>query len=61
MPGPTTSSFFDSLESMKNKEFYDFGYFNSWVIIFFVSLIISYFLSCLTVWVYDKFRKATNK
>jgi hypothetical protein len=27
MPGPTMSSFFDSLESMKNKEFFDFGYF----------------------------------
>lgn len=57
MPGPTTSSFFDSLESMKNKEFFDFRYFTPWIILFFVSLILSYILSCFIVWVYDKVKK----
>jgi hypothetical protein len=57
MPGPTTSSFFDSVESMKNKEFYDFGYFTSWISIFFGFLIISYLLSCIIILIYDKVKK----
>jgi magnesium-transporting ATPase (P-type) len=56
-PGPTTSSFFDSLESMANKEFFDFGYFTPWISIFFVSIAISYLLSYLIVWIYDKVKK----
>ena len=61
MPGPAMSSFFDSLESMKNKEFYDFGYFNSWIVTFFSSLIVSYFISCLMFWTYDKLKKKPEK
>ena len=57
-PGPATSSFFESLESMRNKEFFDFGYFTTWIIIFFGSLIISYIVSCLIVWLYGKTKKA---
>ena len=56
-PGPTTSSFFGSVESMANKEFFDFGYFTPWISIFFGSIAISYLLSCLIVWIYDNFRK----
>jgi len=56
-PGSTMSSFFSSLESMSNKEFFDFGYFTSWIAIFCVSLILSYLLSCLIVWIYDKAKK----
>jgi len=56
-PGPTTSSFFNSLESMANKEFFDFGYFNPWISIFFGSIAISYLLSCLIAWIYDKVKK----
>jgi len=26
-----------------------------------ITVLLSYFLSCLLVWIYDKFRKATNK
>jgi len=56
-PGPTTSSFFDSLESMKIKEFFDFGYFTPWISIFFICLITNYLLSCLIIWIYNKVKK----
>ena len=60
-PGPTTSSFFGSVESMNNKEFFDYGYFTPWIGIFFGSVILGYLLSCLIVWLYDKFRKKKMK
>jgi len=60
-PGPSASSFFNSLESMKNKEFFDFGYFTLWIVIFCISLILSYIISNFIVRIYDKTRKVKKK
>jgi ABC-type uncharacterized transport system fused permease/ATPase subunit len=51
------SSFFDSLESLKNKEFYDYGSFTFLIIIIFVSVVLAYFISSIILRIANKKRK----
>ncbi|PIZ95033.1 MAG: hypothetical protein COX81_01910 [Candidatus Magasanikbacteria bacterium CG_4_10_14_0_2_um_filter_37_12] len=58
MPGFASSSFWKSIQSMHNREFFDFGYANRWAVIFLACVVMSYVLSCLILLLFS--RKGKN-